>query len=237
MSKQVVNYQVISKLLSYDYPSALEKIGFTVAGILIALFINRCDETWKKRDLEVKSLQEIHDALGVDLIDIEKTAHWDTSQTRYIQNALNFMDGKLVNRDSLPIYFKHSFFYSFLLANTAAYETLKSRGLDLVQNDSLRLSIAYLYDVTYDFQNKVDQINNAMYMEHISPVRFRYFTKNVVTKLPYDVDFEEVRRDKNVKLALKLSYELYYKNKNEYEHLEQEVKRLRAAITKELSRH
>ena len=36
------------------------------------------------------------------------------------------------------------------LTNSAPYETLKSRGLDIIGNDTLRLRIAHYYDVEYE---------------------------------------------------------------------------------------
>jgi Family of unknown function (DUF6090) len=234
MSKPAISPQVVSKLLSYDYKSAVEKIGFTVLGILIALWINRCDENWKKNALEEKSLRELHAALAVDLVDIQKATQGDTVNVWHIQKALQFMRGEPVNMDSLPYHFKYSFFYSFLLANTSAYETLKSRGLDLITNDSLRLAIAHLYDVSYDFQTKVDDINNTLYNNHISPLRVKYFAKDPASRLPYDLNYDELRRDRDLYNALKISLEMHYKNRNEYEYLEAEVLALQAMIQREL---
>ncbi len=234
MSKPAISPQIVTKLLSYDYKSAAEKIGFTVVGILIALWINRCDENWKKSTLEEKSLRELHAALAVDLVDIQSATQGDTANIWHVQKALQFMRGEPVDWDSLPHYFKHSFFYSFLLSNTSAYETLKSRGLDLISNDSLRVAIAHLYDVSYEFQTKVDDINNTLYNNHISPLRVKYFAKDPFSKLPYELNLDELRHDKDLYNALKISLEMNYKIRQDYEHLEAEVLALQAMIQREL---
>lgn len=146
-----MNFQVIVKLLSYDYKSAAEKIGFTVAGILIALWINRCDEGLKRRSLEEKSLKELHSALNSDLKDIKETLEGVDIDIYSVTRVQQFLRKEVPPFDSLRYFIPHTFAYTFHLANTSAYETLKSRGLDLISNDSLRLKIAELYDVTYDY--------------------------------------------------------------------------------------
>jgi hypothetical protein len=231
--KQTVNYQVITKLLSYDYKNAFERIGFTVMGILIALWINRCDEGLKRRELERKSLVELKNALLIDLKDIDETL--TTIPRRPIDRAIDYMEGRPVNPDSVHIFFQYSFFHTFQLANTSAYETLKSRGLDLIRNDSLRTAIATLYDVTYEHQSKMEKIRSDAYDKYVNPARVAYFlTPSKGPGVLRNVDFEAVRRDKTVLTALKVHYEEYNNNQKDFQVLKKGVEELIAMIDAEL---
>ena len=59
------------------------------------------------------------------------------------------MANKKVNSDSLMTYYRDLTRDFISIQNTAGYETLKSRGLELIKNDSLRLQIITLYEYNY----------------------------------------------------------------------------------------
>ncbi len=231
-----MNFQVITKLLSYDYKSAFEKIGFTVAGILIALWINRCDETLKRHDLERKSLLEVRNALRIDLKDIDETLATANRDDKALKKAVDFLEGKPCNVDSLPEYFYYSFFYTFQLANTAAYETLKARGLDIVRTDSLRTAIATLYDVVYEHHAKMEKIRNKTYEDYVNPTRIKYFlTFPKGVEALRHLDFNTIRKDQSVLTALRVQRELFSRNMEDFRTLDKEARRLIAMIEKTTS--
>lgn len=229
-----MNYQVIVKLLSYDYKSAAEKIGFTVAGILIALWINRCDEGLKRRNLEEKSLKELYSALNSDHKDIKETLEQVEIDIYAVTRVQQFLKKEVPPFDSLRYFIPHAFAYSFHLANTAAYETLKSRGLDLISNDSLRLKITELYDVTYDYQKKSDDMDNLNFINYVAPVRVKYFIKNPITRMLNSIDYQSIISDATVLTAMDIQYELYYRTREKYRSLDRAVMGIQRQIEAEL---
>ncbi|MBL7808262.1 MAG: hypothetical protein JNN28_10620 [Saprospiraceae bacterium] len=130
--------------------SPAEKISFTTLSILLALWINNLDENRKKREIEQKTLLEIKAGLMQDRKDLKETIQGYDYRVYNAVTLLQYLGQTQIPRDSLANRISELIGYSFLLANTAAYETLKSRGLETITNDSLRLGITTLYDVEYE---------------------------------------------------------------------------------------
>lgn len=236
MAKQPVSPQVITKLLSYDYKNAAEKIFFTVAGILIALWINHCDEDHKKQIIEIQSLKEIKMALEADLLEISTTmsdVHPDIAAVKKVVAALQTQSPEY---DSLPFHLARAFAYSFYLPNTAAFETLKSRGMETITNDSVRLMIAQLYSVTYSFQRQVDDRRNAFFMDFVAPYLINHTRRERPGGPIYPVDWAQLSHDPGFLSAMSLQRDSYSRVLREYEHIRQEINVISSAIDAELER-
>ena len=72
------------------------------------------------------------------------------------------MANKKVNSDSLMTYYSDLTRDFISIQNTAGYETLKSRGLELIKNDSLRLQIITLYEYNYNILRKLEEEYSEM---------------------------------------------------------------------------
>lgn len=129
---------------------AVEKVGFTTLGILLALWINNWDESRKKREIEKETLLEIKAGLEQDRRDLKETIFGYESRVENVSRLFDYLGRSSPPPDSLATSVSQLVGFSFLLANTAAYETLKSRGLETIVNDSIRLGISTLYDVDYE---------------------------------------------------------------------------------------
>ncbi len=147
------------------------KIGYTTIGILIAFWINNWDDSRKKQEIEHKTLMEIRSGLLQDKKDLLETI--EGYQYRVIQMRYFFelLGRKTIPPDSMATCVSSLNGFSFQLANTAAYETLKSRGLETITNDSLRLMITTLYELDYQMivQNEhyLSQFQNTIFMPHL----------------------------------------------------------------------
>ncbi|MDX1910791.1 MAG: hypothetical protein SFV22_04860, partial [Saprospiraceae bacterium] len=106
---------------------AAEKIGFTTLGILLALWINNWDESRKKREIEKETLLEIKAGLEQDRLDLKETIFGYESRVENVTRLFNYLERPTPPPDSLATAMSQLIGFSFLLANTAAYETLKSR--------------------------------------------------------------------------------------------------------------
>jgi len=64
---------------------------------------------------------------------------------------LDYLNGGQAGGDTLALYYQHVIFRDYIsIQNTSGYETLKSRGLELVEDDSLRNAIVSLYEYDYE---------------------------------------------------------------------------------------
>lgn len=179
-----------SKYLIY----AIGEITLVVIGILIALQVNNWNENRKERQQEDKKLQEFHDALKSDLKDIRFNIEWHKSAKTSCEILLNAFDKKLPYHDSLATHFGQMARISQFLPSIGVYESLKSKGIELIKNDSLRRKISSYYEQDIKFQIGWENFNrsqNPYYTEMMN----KHF--NVIKLVSYAVpkDYESLRDD------------------------------------------
>ena len=147
--QRLLNEGKASKYLVY----AIGEIILVVIGILIALQVNNWNEIRKSRSEETKLLKEMKAALVSDLDDI--IANIDEHEEAYKSCEIilaAFSEG-LPYHDSLDFHFGSVLNTTRFGHTSAPYETLKTKGPDLVENDSLRLLLSEYFDrwVGYQF--------------------------------------------------------------------------------------
>lgn len=154
---------------------AIGEIILVVIGILIALQINNWNEQRKERRVEINILNEIYDNLNVDRTNLQFKIDETNSFKLANLKVLEHLENKTPLNDSLHFYYTRLNAYGSFRAVTAGYENLKSKGVDLIQNDLLRSSILQLYD--YEYFHFVEDVENA-----ISTFRFNksaYFNERI----------------------------------------------------------
>ncbi|MGB7784524.1 MAG: DUF6090 family protein [Salinimicrobium sp.] len=137
------------------------KFGFEFLSIFIAVVsafaLNNWNENRKANESEAKILIEIANGLEKDLEDFQqnKLGH------KHGVNACHFfkdaLAGQKVEQDSLMFYYNSLTRDYISIQNTAGYETLKSRGLELIENDALRLEVISLYEYDYEILRKLEE--------------------------------------------------------------------------------
>ena len=136
---------------------ALGEIILVVIGILLALQINNWNENRKANEIENSILIEIVNGLQKDLIDINANIQGHINGV----NACHYWN-KLINDQHIEVEAIASNYSRLLrnfiaLQNTSSYESLKSRGLELIASDSLRLEIISLYEEDYKGIKKIEE--------------------------------------------------------------------------------
>jgi hypothetical protein len=136
----------IPKYIAY----AVGEIVLVVIGILIALSINTWNTTKVDAKIEQGILKEIANGLDYDLTDIGHNieGHKNGLKAREYWNQI--VHNQPVYADSVALYYKYLTRNFIALQNTSSYQSLKSKGLELIANDSLRLQIISLYEVDYE---------------------------------------------------------------------------------------
>jgi len=93
---------------------------------------------------------EIRNGLDLDLIDIGLNIECHEREIRAGQFFRKYLNNHKVNQDSVFDYHDHLLINYISIQNKSAYESLKAKGLEIVRDDSIRLKIISLYDVSYE---------------------------------------------------------------------------------------
>ena len=136
----------ISKYTLY----AIGEIALVVIGILIALQINNWNEKRKLQNKEIKIYQEIQSELTESLVDIESDLE---DLKRNFNASIKIRDmyiGKNVSKDSFMYYMPYVYDKEATNPKSSAFESLKSFGLDILSNDTLRQNITSLYQLRFE---------------------------------------------------------------------------------------
>jgi hypothetical protein len=157
----------VSKYMLY----ALGEIVLVVIGILIALQVNDWNEQRKLKTEEIELLKEMRSALTSDLEDIESNiAEHESALRSCLVISKAFSEG-LPYHDSLKFYFGDALNTTRFGHRPGPYETLKTKGTDLVTNDSLRLKLSEYYDRAVGYQFDLQELS----LENFAQAKERQF--------------------------------------------------------------
>jgi hypothetical protein len=136
----------VTRYLAY----AFGEIILVVVGILIALQVNNWNELRKDRQAEVKILREIHANLQEDLRYFDKGIDLLTDTKISCQSLLEVVLQDLPYDETYGYYLFYLSLYPRFDRNSSGYQLLKTKGLDLISNDNLRMAITNLYEIGYE---------------------------------------------------------------------------------------
>jgi hypothetical protein len=134
-----------SKYLKY----AIGEIILVVIGILIALQINNWNNDRIDSKHETNILREILVNLEKDVVNLNSKIDFNLRREKANRNVLEHLNLKTPLTDSLKVYYGSLIGRGNFEPITVAYENLKTKGVEIIKNDSLRIAISELYDFKY----------------------------------------------------------------------------------------
>jgi hypothetical protein len=167
-------------LRATNWRLALGEFALIFVGIIAALAADDWNTRRLEREDEIEALEGIRAALASDLEELQTLSDlfWEK---RDLARALHaHLKAGLPYHDSLAASFGAVYGFKESFLNRAAYEALRSKGFDLVSDDSLRVQIIRLYDEEYREVELVDERHRSTVMELYRP----YFLERFV-----DIDF------------------------------------------------
>ena len=114
---------------------AIGEIVLVVIGILIALSINNWNDDRINKKIEHKILEEISIGLNQDLSDIELNINGHVAGLKACEYFLKIVNNEQVATDSIKYYYHYLTRDFISVQNISGYESLKSKGLELIRDD------------------------------------------------------------------------------------------------------
>lgn len=166
---------------------AIGEIILVVVGILIAVRIDDWNAQRNERENERKILLEIKRDLQTNLKEINDHLDFQIESLMLTKALYKKLNAGICN-DSTSFYFLLGCHHKQFYPKTSGYEALKSAGLNIISNDSLRKSISDIYELTFPdvikrgvYENRID---NPMIMADALTRKYIDLTRGADVSVP-----------------------------------------------------
>jgi hypothetical protein len=174
---------------------ALGEFALIFVGIIAALAADDWNNRRLEKEAEIETLQGIREALGSDLEELKWLSDFFWGK-RDVALALHaHLKAGLPYHDSLDASFGAVYGFKESFLNKAAYEALRSKGFDLVSDDSLRVQIIRLYDEEFREVELVDERHRSSVIELYRPYFLEHFVDLDFNNSSTPLDYPALLRD------------------------------------------
>lgn len=166
----------LSKYIFY----AVGEISLIVIGILLALYLDNLNSEKKIRAIEIETLYELNSNLKGSIKSFERAIQ---AESAYLENnimILDHLDNKKPYTQDLDKAFGTYFWTISSTPIKGGYDYLKSKGIDLISNDSLRQSINSIFENQFSILKEENEVwannlqQNISYPYHVDHFRTYY---------------------------------------------------------------
>lgn len=125
--------------------------------VISAFALNNWNENRRDRNAETKILIEIKNGLQKDIDDVQLNMGGHRSGLKACAYWRRLIQGEAVTQDSFTQYYLDLARDFITIKNSSGYESLKSKGLNLIRNDSLRFEIISFYEYDLSVVEKFEE--------------------------------------------------------------------------------
>ncbi|WP_157492016.1 DUF6090 family protein [Mangrovimonas sp. ST2L15] len=184
-----------NKFMAYSR-YAIGEIVLVVIGILIALSINNWNSQKKLRGEELNMLNEIK----LNLKTCKEELQYTLKSNKQFENnyilLLEHIEGKRPYKPELDTIFSQVHAWQSPYLTYSAYETLKSKGADIIQNDSLRIQIINIYESAFTYLSKDwDQSEWRDSQSVVVPYFVKHFARDIDSLKAKPIDYDALIAD------------------------------------------
>ncbi len=221
---------------------AFEFLSIFVA-VLSAFALNNWNDNRRESQAESKILVEILNGLEKDIEDVRLNVAGHQQGLKACRFWRKVFSNQKTNLDTLQQYYSVLTRDFVSIQNTSGYETLKSRGLELIKNNSLRTNVISLYEYDYNTLRKLEeeyyelqfQENYFQEINRLVAPKFQYDSLGNISGMALPLGISE--SDK--KILLSYLWKIEFNRKfilGFYGQIEEKIKKLQKEITEELKR-
>ena len=171
LRKQLADDNKPLKYLRY----AIGEIVLVVIGILIALSINNWNQERHQKIKERKILVEIESNLAANAKSIKHTIEEQNQYRNEIGVLMDHFKMKKPFNDTIGHLIQTSIFMEKIQFTNSAYESLKTAGLDLISNDSIRTQVTQLFSNQFPYVEMWIRDAGLSISNSLNPVFDNYF--------------------------------------------------------------
>lgn len=177
---------------------AIGEILLLVIGILIALSINNWNENRKRQNEELILLADVKNNLEMTLTSFRSDTIYNANTIVQYHKIENYIDNDLPYSIELDSVFGILTFWNGPTITASAYNSLQSKGLDLIKNEALKQDIINMYDEVLkelftDYENAESKLSEIIvdpfFVKHVKRLN------NKSLNLARPNDFESLKKN------------------------------------------
>lgn len=214
---------------------AIGEIVLVVIGILIALQINNWNTKRLENRQEQKILKILHDEFTYNAIELQRNIDKSTLTKSKIDSLLFFIDHPeipLEEPELRELALRVTGYSTFDPSNGALNNLISSGQLELIQNDSLKITLSKWFGEVQDV--KEDELRLIKFGDtHIDPIRLEYIAYNENSR--FDRNSAKLLNDPNFENILLRTSRAFAYNIENYEFLRKEIEKIMALLESEIS--
>jgi len=211
----------ILETLKLKWAEYLLEILVIIIGILLAFMLNDWNDSRKQKMLEIELLHTIKSDLESALEELEgdMAAILESQNSGYIFKE--FLMNEPIFRDSMLLHYERLNNDRQTRPKTLGYASLKSMGMDIISNDSLRLEITDTYEGIFP---RIIEAGQSTEKFDIQKLLYPYYKKHFILSdeqsdwkglsrslvaYKYKIkDYEKLRADNEFLIDLQRSFEI-----------------------------
>lgn len=198
LRQQLLSQNKVSKYLLY----AIGEIALVMIGILLALQVNNWNESKKQKNFANKILNAITISIKKNIVYYEFVIDYNEDGNQSAEIILNHLDKNLSYHDSLDIHFSHAIQYSTPIIRNAGYESLKSYGLSIIENDSILEALEVYND---GFVETLVLRQEYYFSNTVLPVLTELFETVAIRSDMKPFDYDELKNSRKYRSILNTS--------------------------------
>ena len=214
---------------------AVGEVVLIVVGILIALAAADWNDRRLLRIEEVALLNELRSELRQDLVTVEAALEQVLGAEQQLMALQKIFANPRPYDPSMDELFGIVYGTRIVFLNTAAYETLKSVGLQTVSNDTLRPTIARMFNQSYELMLMNNDIDMAINLDLLRPYYLQNFRELQIGKSATPINYDALIADPSYRNIV--DYRLFVLRSNRitsYTRIVEEMRELLALLDDEL---
>lgn len=158
---------------------AIGEIALVMIGILLALQVNNWNEHKKERATEEKLLTALQEDLMVNIERLKRDMILEKRTMEQAHRIINHLDERKPYEPYLDVIFGEALFSPDITISKSSYESIKFKGLDVIQDDSIQRNIINLYDVVYsNLIAETVRLENQLWPSSVVPMIHKHFRVN-----------------------------------------------------------
>ncbi|MEZ4911731.1 MAG: hypothetical protein R2774_12830 [Saprospiraceae bacterium] len=128
-----------------------------VFGVFLGFMANDYAQKLNQQDYVNITIKGMYNNLALDISDAEINLKGHKDGLESINYFIKILKGEAVKLDSFNLH-HHRFARSFIsVQNTSQFETIRSKGFNVIKDDSLRKQMIKLYDFEYEVLEKIEE--------------------------------------------------------------------------------